>query len=145
DNHPSSADADVVVTAYEAASGYRMTAGVRQQFRAQALEVLATGRPVEWVAARAAEMPAKGWVDLLVQCARSTAPIPGQAGPDRLRPERDPAMCWKPGHGSGAYPADDCSHCLRESRPRREGPSKIDPADLIAQLRAGRTAADARG
>ncbi|MGW3378418.1 hypothetical protein ACWDE4_41395, partial [Streptomyces hydrogenans] len=31
DNHPSSADADVVVTAYEAASGYRMTAGVRQQ------------------------------------------------------------------------------------------------------------------
>ncbi|MFJ3099612.1 hypothetical protein [Streptomyces hydrogenans] len=144
DDHPSSADADVVVAAYEEASGYRMTAGVRQQFRDQALEVLATGRPVEWVAARAAEMPAKGWVDLLVQCARSTAPIPGQAGPDRSRPDRDPAMCWKPGHGSGAYPADDCSHCVRESRPRREGPAKVDPAVLVAQLRAGRAAAEAR-
>ncbi|MFH9959721.1 hypothetical protein ACH4OX_36710 [Streptomyces roseolus] len=142
DSHPS--PADVVVAAYEEASGYRMTAGFRQQFRDQALEVLATGRPVEWVAARAAEMPAKGWVDLLVQCARSTAPIPGQAGPDRSRPERDASMCWKPGHGSGAYPADDCSHCVAESRPRREGPSKVDPAALVAQLRAGRAAAEAR-
>ncbi|MER6441275.1 hypothetical protein ABT275_33560 [Streptomyces sp. NPDC001185] len=40
-------------------------------------------------------------------------------------------MCRKPGHGGGAFAADDCSEC-RAARPRREGATKISAASLIA-------------
>ncbi|GAA2268284.1 hypothetical protein GCM10010232_70830 [Streptomyces amakusaensis] len=56
--------AGVVVDAYERAAGYRMVNGTRRVFREQAVALLAAGRSVEWLAARAAEMPAHGWVDL---------------------------------------------------------------------------------
>ncbi|MEU9797202.1 hypothetical protein AB0E27_42850 [Streptomyces sparsogenes] len=55
----------------------------------------------------------------------------------RPRPQRGAggrAMCRKPGHGGGAFPADDCPECVREARPRREGGSRIDTAALIAKL-----------
>jgi hypothetical protein len=53
------------------------------------------------------------------------------------RPKREAAgreMCRKPGHGGGAFPVDDCSECVREARPGREGPSRIDVASLKAAL-----------
>ncbi|MFD3535970.1 hypothetical protein [Streptomyces sp. NPDC058664] len=81
-----------------------------------------------------------GWVEDLRLYAKVAARPAGAAS----RPERDASKCWKPGHGSGAYFTEDCSHCLRESRPRREGASKVDPAALIAQLRAGRAASGER-
>ncbi|MFF0408691.1 hypothetical protein [[Kitasatospora] papulosa] len=80
---PEPVGADVVVDAYEAAAGRRLMNGTRASLRTQAVEVLAAGRPVAWVAARAAEMPAQGWTDLIKHCERSRVPIPGQAtGPD---------------------------------------------------------------
>ncbi|MEV6134323.1 hypothetical protein AB0M05_47300 [Streptomyces violaceusniger] len=57
------------------------------------------------------------------------------------RPQRDAGgreMCRKPGHGGGAFPADDCPDCWRESRPRREGAQKIDTAALIEKLHSRR-------
>ncbi|MGV9892067.1 hypothetical protein [Streptomyces sp. NPDC003395] len=75
--------ADVVVNAYEAAAGARLVNGTRVALRAQAAELLEAGRPVDWLCARAAEMPSKGWVDLIKHCAMSKVPIPGQAGPTR--------------------------------------------------------------
>ncbi|MFE3152801.1 helix-turn-helix domain-containing protein [Streptomyces sp. NPDC059218] len=80
---PEPAGADVVVDAYEAAAGRPLLNGTRATLRAQAVELLAAGRPVEWVAARAAEMPANGWTDLIKHCERSRVPLlPGQtAGP----------------------------------------------------------------
>ncbi|MGW3304701.1 hypothetical protein [Streptomyces rubiginosohelvolus] len=74
-------DADRVVDAYEAAAGRRLLNGTRTGLRAQAVELLEAGRPVAWVAARAAEMPANGWTDLIKHCERSRVPIPGQGGP----------------------------------------------------------------
>ena len=80
---PEPVGADVVVDAYETAAGRRLLNGTRVSLRAQAGELLAAGRPVAWVAARAAEMPAQGWTDLIKHCERSRVPIPGQAtGPD---------------------------------------------------------------
>ncbi|MCT2544302.1 helix-turn-helix domain-containing protein [Streptomyces atratus] len=76
-------DADRVVEAYEVAAGRRLLNGTRTLLRAQAVELLAAERPVEWVAARAAEMPANGWTDLIKHCERSRVPLlPGQtSGP----------------------------------------------------------------
>lgn len=71
-------DADRVVEAYEVAAGRRLLNGTRTSLRAQAVELLAAGRPVEWVAARAAEMPGNGWTDLIKHCERSRVPLPGQ-------------------------------------------------------------------
>ncbi|WP_159011532.1 MULTISPECIES: hypothetical protein [unclassified Streptomyces] len=76
-------DADRVVDAYEAAAGRRLLNGTRAGLRAQAVELLAAGRPVEWLCARAAEMPGNGWTDLIKHCERSRVPLPGQAGPGR--------------------------------------------------------------
>ncbi|MDX2295867.1 MULTISPECIES: hypothetical protein [Streptomyces] len=137
--------ADAVVAAYETALGRQLAAGSAARLRKQAVELLGAGRPVDWLCERAAEMPALGYQDLIRHADHPRHRLPGQTGSDRARPERDASMCWKPGHGSGAYPADDCSQCLAESRPRREGPAKINPADLVAQLRAGRAAVEARG
>lgn len=78
---PEQTAADVVVASYETAAGYRLLNGRRTALRAQAAELLAAGRPVEWLRERAAEMPANGWVDLALHCERSRVPIPGQAGP----------------------------------------------------------------
>ncbi|WP_406489718.1 helix-turn-helix domain-containing protein (plasmid) [Streptomyces sp. NBC_01650] len=77
---PEPVGADVVVDAYERAAGRQLLNGTRTTLRAQAVELLAAGRPVEWVAARAAEMPANGWTDLIKHCERSRVPLlPGQA------------------------------------------------------------------
>ncbi len=73
-------DTDRVVNAFETAAGRRLLNGTRAALRSQAAELLAAGRPVAWVAARAAEMPGNGWTDLIKHCERSRVPIPGQAG-----------------------------------------------------------------
>ncbi|MFI9630956.1 hypothetical protein [Streptomyces sp. NPDC052042] len=80
---PELSGADQVADAYEAAAGRRLLTSTRSGLRAQAVQLLAAGRPVEWVAARAAEMPANGWTDLIKHCERSRVPLPGQAGPAR--------------------------------------------------------------
>ncbi|WP_124266694.1 hypothetical protein [Streptomyces sp. ADI98-10] len=74
-------DVDRVVSAYEAAAGRSVMPRTAARLRKDAAELLAAGRPVEWVAARAAEMPANGWLDLIAHCEVSRVPIPGQAGP----------------------------------------------------------------
>ncbi|MFH9090932.1 helix-turn-helix domain-containing protein [Streptomyces sp. NPDC017673] len=73
--------ADVVVDAYVRALGRPMVNGSRERLRAQAAELLAAGYPLAWLAARAAEMPANGWRDLVQHAETSREPIPGQAGP----------------------------------------------------------------
>ncbi|EST17904.1 helix-turn-helix domain-containing protein [Streptomyces niveus] len=83
--------ADAVVDAYVAALGRPLVNGSKVRLRAQAVELLAAGHSVDWVAARAAEMPAKGWMDLIKHCA-AQKPIPGQsqAGSAGGRRERCP-------------------------------------------------------
>ncbi|MFE0778787.1 hypothetical protein [Streptomyces sp. NPDC058861] len=75
------AGADAVVAAYEAAAGRRLVNGSRLRLRAQAVQLLAAGYPVGWLAARAAEMPANGWRDLVRHAEASRVPVPGQGGP----------------------------------------------------------------
>lgn len=58
-------DADRVVEAYVIALGHPLVNGSRAKFRAQAMELLAAGRPVELLVQRAGEMPAQGWTDLV--------------------------------------------------------------------------------
>ncbi|MFJ3787012.1 helix-turn-helix domain-containing protein [Streptomyces sp. NPDC090093] len=62
---PEAAGADVVVDAYVTALGRPLVNGSRERLRGQAAELLAAGYSVEWLAARAAEMPAKRWRDLI--------------------------------------------------------------------------------
>lgn len=81
----------MVVDAYEAAAGLPLLNGTRTSLRAQAVELLAAGRPVEWLCARAAEMPANGWTDLIKHCERSRVPIPGQGAGGRERCPDHPA------------------------------------------------------
>lgn len=77
-------EADVVVAAYVQALGRPLLNGSRVALRAQAVELLTAGLPVEWVADRAREMAAHPeWKDLIKHADRSRVPIPGQAGPDR--------------------------------------------------------------
>ncbi|MEU1088077.1 hypothetical protein ABZ401_14810 [Streptomyces sp. NPDC005892] len=65
--------------AYAQAFGRPLANGSRERLRAQAVELLAAGYPVVWVAARAAEMPANGWTDLVLHCEGSRVPLPEQA------------------------------------------------------------------
>ena len=78
---PGVVGADVVVDAYAEAFGRPLVNGSRQRLRGQAVQLLAAGYPVEWLAARAAEMPANGWRDLVQHAESSRVPVPGQAGP----------------------------------------------------------------
>ncbi|WP_326701869.1 hypothetical protein OG909_32725 (plasmid) [Streptomyces sp. NBC_01754] len=80
---PGPVGADVVVAAYAEAFGRPLVNGSRQRLRGQAVQLLAAGYPVEWLAARAAEMPANGWRDLVQHAESSRVPVPGQAGPGR--------------------------------------------------------------
>ena len=59
------APADVVVEAYVQALGRPLVNGSRARLRAQAVELLAVGYGLEFLVARAAEMPANGWRDLV--------------------------------------------------------------------------------
>jgi hypothetical protein len=60
----------------------------------------------------------------------------------RPRREASADVCRKPGHGGGAFPADDCPECAVESRPRREGASRVDTAALIDLLHSKRRGTD---
>ncbi|MFE0382179.1 hypothetical protein ACFW1M_43020 [Streptomyces inhibens] len=75
------AEVDAVVAAYAQALGRPLVNGSRKRLSGQAAELLAAGYPAVWVAARAAEMPANGWTDLVLHCERSRVPVPGQAAP----------------------------------------------------------------
>ncbi|MGI5341879.1 hypothetical protein ACQEVS_32980 [Streptomyces sp. CA-181903] len=121
----------MVVAAYEAAAGWPLVASRRAVLREQAQAVLATGRPVEWVAARAAEMPAKNWTDLLVHCQKSPVPVPGAASPAAAPFRRE--NCPLPGHG--AFPADACSECEVDAIRRETRRVDFDPQALIRQMR----------
>ncbi|WP_307168325.1 hypothetical protein [Streptomyces sp. B3I7] len=65
---------------------------------------------------------------------------------DRVKPqprrEASADVCRKPGHGGGAFPADDCPECAVESRPKREGASRVDTAALIDLLHSKRHGTD---
>lgn len=77
---PETSPADAVVEAYVAASARPVPARRRASLRRQAAALLAAGADPGWVAARAAEMPARGWTDLEVHCERWRAPeVPSQA------------------------------------------------------------------
>jgi hypothetical protein len=100
-------DAQAVVDAYEAAAGRRLAASMQARLRAQARELLAAGDSVEWLKARAAEMPAHGWLDLAMHCEmnrrRPVPVVPGQAGGRRGEPdpEKAAAMAAILARGSG--------------------------------------------
>lgn len=129
----------MVLAAYSEALGRPLLNGRRLALREQALQLLAAGLPAEWIADRAREMAARpDWKDLVKHAEASRVPLPGQrpaAAPGKRR-----EMCVKPGHGGGAFPADDCPRCASEARPRREGASRIDTAALIGLLRGGQSA-----
>ncbi|MEU7378333.1 hypothetical protein [Streptomyces albidoflavus] len=77
---PETTPADAVVEAYVTASSRPVSARRKQALRKQAAALLAAGADPGWVAARAAEMPARGWTDLEVHCERWRAPeVPSQA------------------------------------------------------------------
>ncbi|MEU2346972.1 hypothetical protein ABZ745_35105 [Streptomyces sp. NPDC013082] len=139
---PEPAGADVVVDAYETAAGRRLLNGTRASLRAQALELLAAGRPVAWVAARAAEMPGHGWTDLIKHCERSREPIPGQSRGER--PAEPQGMCVR----HPAFRDGDCSPCRRAEMDRlNRGRSDLEPVDgmgLLARLQAAQTAGGAQ-
>lgn len=71
----------MVVDAYAQALGRPLLRDSRAALRRQAAELLAAGYPLEWLVARAAEMPANGWDDLVKHARKSRVPLPGQAGP----------------------------------------------------------------
>lgn len=107
DGTPSMAKAgtpvDVVADAYAAALGRPLSASSKGRLRKQAGELLAAGYPVEWVAARAAEMPANGWTDLSLHCERSRTPLPSQqAGPQQGAGVRAPVGPGAPGLSAAA-------------------------------------------
>ncbi|MFG2716584.1 hypothetical protein ACGFX2_39635 [Streptomyces goshikiensis] len=104
---PSAAEAptsvEAVVDAYAAALGRPLSASRRVRLWKQADELLRAGYPVEWVAARAAEMPEHGWTDLALHCERSRTPLPGQqAGPSQSPGVRAPGGPGAPGLSAAA-------------------------------------------
>ncbi|MFE2945234.1 helix-turn-helix domain-containing protein [Streptomyces sp. NPDC059255] len=79
---PEGSGADVVVEAYVRALGRPLLNGARQELRAQAVSLLATGvYALEWLCERAAEMPALGYRDLVQHAQHPRHRLPGQAGP----------------------------------------------------------------
>ncbi|MFF0747422.1 hypothetical protein ACFYVL_44285 [Streptomyces sp. NPDC004111] len=129
--HDADADADRVVAAYAGALGRPLLNGSRTRLLTQAAGLLAAGLPVAWVAARAAEMPTRGWTDLEQHCERSRVPIPAQTG--------------APPSAAGAVPAarsavEECPACDAYGW-------LLDDDDDGPQVRcahAGLTAGDAR-
>ncbi|MFI9724566.1 hypothetical protein ACIHFE_33905 [Streptomyces sp. NPDC052396] len=92
---PRPGPSDVVVDAYETALGRPLMKRRREALRRQARELLSAGLPVEWLAARASEMPANGWMDLTLHCERSRVPVPSRSSTvpsspadERLLPSR---------------------------------------------------------
>ncbi|MFI5635073.1 hypothetical protein ACIA8E_38160 [Streptomyces sp. NPDC051664] len=96
-------EAERVVEAYAAAAGRPVINGTRARLWQAAVELLAAGLPAGWLADRAAEMPARGWVDLARHVERSTVPIPGQQQAEaKSTPEQRkglPPWCGKCGDG----------------------------------------------
>ncbi|MFD7718991.1 hypothetical protein [Streptomyces sp. NPDC059814] len=77
---PGRAPADVVVDAYVKALGHPLVNGSRAKLRAQAVQLLAAGHSVALLVARAAEMPANGWTNLIQHVEHPR--VPGQqSGP----------------------------------------------------------------
>lgn len=69
---------ETVVMAYETAAGRPVINGTKAKLRSQAAKLIKEGLPAGWLADRAAEMPARGWLDLERHVGHSTVPIPGQ-------------------------------------------------------------------
>lgn len=73
-----------------------------------------------------------GWVDDLRLYER-VKPRP------RREQQQTANVCRKPGHGGGAFLADDCGECRAEAgRVAREGASRVDTAALIGLLHSKR-------
>ncbi|GHJ18881.1 hypothetical protein [Streptomyces albus] len=73
-----------------------------------------------------------GWVDDLRLYER-VKPRP------RREQQQTADVCRKPGHGGGAFLADDCGECRAEAgRVAREGASRVDTAALIGLLHSKR-------
>lgn len=95
---PRDADAARVVDAYVAACRSAGVVPFRQtktRVGEQARELLADGCPVDWLADRAAEMPANRWTDLAKHAARSKVPM------TKAAPRRKAALDCPSCHGSG--------------------------------------------
>ena len=95
---PGESGAERVVEAYVAAcaaAGVVAFRKVKERLLEQARELLAEGCPVDWLVARAAEMPANRWTDLAVHAARSKVPMTSKA--PRRKASPDCPTC----HGSG--------------------------------------------
>ncbi|MFI1203560.1 hypothetical protein ACH4VR_29710 [Streptomyces sp. NPDC020883] len=94
--------ADAVVNAYAAAAQRPVTDSARRQLRDQAARLIAAGYPVEWLSARAAEMPDNNWVNLEQHAQRSRAPLPGQSKTSAgLSPQVRAAMEARVARGTG--------------------------------------------
>ncbi|MFF3558400.1 helix-turn-helix domain-containing protein [Streptomyces tsukubensis] len=79
---PGASGADVVVEAYVRALGRPLVNGSWQELREQAASLLATGAyTVEWLCERAAEMPGRGYRDLVQHAQHPGHRLPGQTGP----------------------------------------------------------------
>ncbi|GGY10763.1 hypothetical protein GCM10010358_74120 [Streptomyces minutiscleroticus] len=83
-----------VADAYRQASQRPVTSKTVTGLKRDAAVLLAAGLPVEWIAARAAEMPARGWVNLQQHVERSTEPLPGQRTGSQTPEERRGLPPW---------------------------------------------------
>ncbi|MDX3232859.1 hypothetical protein [Streptomyces sp. ME19-01-6] len=73
-DEPPEVDVRAVLDAYADAIGRPVINGTRRQLTEQAIELVAAGMPVWWLADRAREIAARGWTDLAKHCERSTVP-----------------------------------------------------------------------